>query len=101
MILEQLSGLSLELVDESLVEQLSFNGSSVSATLGEHAGAVYAPILEVHLNAEQELIFRGAAIDLCWAKIVLYANELVVMRNGQPATYKILSRRLPRRPYLP
>ncbi|HPY40781.1 MAG TPA: hypothetical protein PLM98_09695 [Thiolinea sp.] len=101
MILDQLSGLTVELVDSLRYEHFTFLGSKVTASLGEKGGAICAPVLEVCVNAQQELTFTGANVELSWSKLVIQDHELVVVRNGQPAIYKILSRHSPRKRYLP
>lgn len=103
MILKQLSGLTVELIDEYIYECLSFDiaCSHVSATLGEQGGALCASILTVQVSAEQELIFSGANFHLHWAKLMVQEDKLVVVRNKQLVTYKILSKLRKTKRYLP
>lgn len=102
MILDQLSGLTIELVSSTIYEHLYFSGSIVSATLGEKGGALCAPTLSLHSNAANELVFTSdAGLWFSWADIVIYEAELVVLRNGELARYKILSRAVARKQYLP
>lgn len=97
----QLNGLTVELVHETLIEQVSFKGSSVIATLGTKHDALCAPILTMHLDKQESLVFTGAHVVLRWEQLAISEQEIKVLRNGQAAIYRILSRTTKPRRYLP
>lgn len=99
MLLEKIDGLYVSLVDENEIQDFSFGGDSVSATLGTQDGAVCAPILTAHEVDEATLIIKDQGIEIKWDNIEITDSSINVTRNGKPATYKITGKRpdLPKR----
>jgi len=88
MLNKKLDGLQAELVDNERVETLSFNGGSISATLGVKNGAVTAPILEYKITGESSLEISGI-FSIKWENIEFEENRINVARNGEHVVYKI------------
>lgn len=97
MLKEQLSGLTLALIDEVTVETFSFTGDHVAATLGTLNGAICAPLLELRINSPASLTIHGQGFEIVWENIICSGQQLSVIRNGRPAIYRV-EKRSDRRP---
>ena len=88
MLRKKLEGLTLNLDHESIIEELSFGYDYVSATIGERNGAIASPLLDFEVQSHDSIIITGD-IPITWSKIVFFHDHLKVIRDGEPAIYKI------------
>lgn len=92
MLKNQLVGLKLSIVDEHIIENLSFYDDSISSTLGSVNGAVCAPILQFKIIAKDALVIDENGFNIQWNNIEINQHSISVNRNGKQAQYKIVSR---------
>lgn len=94
MLLSKFDGLTVSLLDEAEIEDFTFHGQSVSATLGSDGGPLCAPILAVTFTSDDSIIIQGQGIEILWRKIEIAENEIRVNRNGKPVIYAITGKNL-------
>jgi hypothetical protein len=87
-----IKGLKVSLMSQDSVEDFTFHGDCVSATIGSNNGPLCAPILEVVVTGHDSIDIKGAGISIEWQRIVTTESEVNVIRNGQPAVYKIVGK---------
>jgi hypothetical protein len=85
----ELEGLTVSLLDEVAIEDLSFHGNKASATLGTRDGPLCAPILEVLVTGPDSVQIKGQSVLIDWQGIKIGENEVQVVRNGRPSVYRI------------
>jgi hypothetical protein len=89
MLNELLEGLKVTLNDENIVEDFTFSGDNVIATIGTVNGPVCAPILEFKINNPSSLTVKGQGFEISWESIQISDSQVSTIRNGKPAIYKI------------
>jgi len=92
MLKSELKGLTLSIVDDSIIEDLSFSDDSVTATIGTNDGAVCAPVLNYEITGDDSLLIDKESFNIEWQKIEFGGNTITVIRNDAPAVYRIVSR---------
>ena len=90
MIRKKLEGLTLDLDHESILEELRFGYDYVSATIGVRNGAIASPLLDFEVQSHDSIIITGD-IPITWSNIEFFHDHLKVIRDGEPAIYKITS----------
>ncbi len=88
----KLEGLSLSIVDDTIVEDLCFTGDSVIATIGTKDGALCAPILDYEIIGNGSLVIDKDNFNIQWKRIEFVGETIEVVRNDTSAVYKIVSR---------
>lgn len=89
MLKEKLLGLSVSLIDESIVETFSFVSDHLAATIGTKGGPVCAPILSFEIVGPRSLHIVGQGFRISWDQGEIGPERLSVWRNGIPALYRI------------
>ena len=82
----------LELVSETLVGSYRFSeDGTVSATLGEKDGAVFAPILEYRVTSDNsiELLLNAEPFDV-WTEIQMTGDTLHLNARGRALAFQVL-----------
>ena len=91
MLKEKLHGLSLSIIDDTIVENLLFSVDQVIATIGVQNGYVCGPILEFEITGEDSLVIDKTNFNIVWEIIKFEENVVSVIRNGTPTHYEIVS----------
>ena len=86
---KSLIGLVVSLIDDDIVEELSFGEGFVSATLGTKSGAVCSPILEIKDLEQGVLKMSGNSFDIEWKDFVIAETSIVTIRNGIKVVYEV------------
>lgn len=92
MLKEKLDGLSLTIIDDTIVENLLFRVDQVIATIGVQNGYVCGPILEFEITGEDSLVIDKTNFNIVWELIKFEENIVSVIRNGTAAQYDIVSK---------
>jgi|GEM_PF-4943792 len=92
MLKDKLNGLVLSIVDEIAIENLSFTGDVVTATIGVKGGAVCGPVLSFVVTGDDSLVIDSAGFNLRWSYVEIADNAISVIRNGKPTVYHIVSK---------
>ena len=92
MLKDELEGLRLSIVDETIIEDLGFSGDSVIATIGTKNGAVCAPVLDYEVTGNDSLVIDKESFNIQWSQIEFREDTVAVIRNEAPAEYKIVSK---------
>lgn len=89
MLKDKLLGLSVSLIDESIVEIFRFASDHLAATIGTKGGPVCAPILALEIVGPVSLRIVGQGFRISWDQVEIGPERLSVRRNGIPAQYRI------------
>ena len=89
MLKEKLDGLSVSISDETIIEDFTFAGDNIIATIGLANGAVCGPILDLQIIDPSSLTIKGEGFEFNWENIEIFDDQIKVIRNGKPAIYKI------------
>ena len=89
MLKEKLDGLSVSISDETIIEDFTFVGDNIIATIGSANGAVCGPILNLQINNSSSLTIKGEGFEINWENIEITDDQINVIRNGKPAIYVI------------
>ena len=92
MLIEKLEGLKVSLNDSDIVEDLTFSGNNVAATIGEKNGAVCSPILELQIQNESSITIIGSGFEINWGNIEINNNQISTTRNGKQSVYDIVAK---------
>ncbi|MFC1452379.1 hypothetical protein ACFLSJ_03435 [Verrucomicrobiota bacterium] len=85
----EIVGHRFKLVATDQVEVFSFQtDGNVAATIGT-PDAVAGPLMSWHLDSGGVLIVKDEETEIKLQKLYLKSNTVEVLRNAQPATYKV------------
>ena len=85
MIEKELEGLKVSISDKNIIEDFTFSGNRVIATMGTVDGAVCAPILELKILSPSSIAIKGQSFEITWEDIQISEKQITTTRNGKPA----------------
>ncbi|WP_226668054.1 hypothetical protein [Microbulbifer aggregans] len=90
MLKKDLQRCKFSVLDEKRVENFTFSGEIICATIGMKNGPVCAPVLKYEITGSDSLVIDKEDFNIQWTNIEFKGNTLSVVRNGVPTEYKIL-----------